>query len=352
MILAPQFPTILLRPFRIRCPTLILFLRLFCLLLFSISRAKLLSFVQRAAGRIAWISKLRVEKWRRKGRGTMGVRKAYRDSLDFEVTLCVLFYELSKLGERGIRVRVLAQPSREGLWRLSWQTRVISKSYRGTWMVLINRSKLYSSKSSNHFSKRRREIIHSYFFFKYVFFKLNRTPSTRGCEISKSLVFALEERREGDCRRVIHRRKKEGRRRKSFRFILYSLIHLRLSVRHPSRLLLLRPSMIFFIPWPPRYSKRVHSWSTPSRCKGHPLKRKNIGGREKKSQSDYYPLLSFLSFFFSFSSSSSPSSASSGFLRKSKYRLGHPRLRALYFTPIHSSANRGKYRRIVGHAGN
>lgn len=232
MILAPQFPTILLRPFRIHCPTLILFLRLFCLLLFSISRAKLLSFVQRAAGRIAWISKLRVEKWRRKGRGTMGVRKAYRDSLDFEVTLCVLFYELSKLGERGIRVRVLAQPSREGLWRLSWQTRVISKSYRGTWMVLINRSKLYSSKSSNHFSKRRREIIHSYFFFKYVFFKLNRTPSTRGCEISKSLVFALEERREGDCRRVIHRRKKEGRRRKSFRFIRYSLIHLRLSVRH------------------------------------------------------------------------------------------------------------------------
>lgn len=51
-------------------------------------------------------------------------------------------------GERGrIKALVLSQPSWEGLWRVSWQARVISKSYRGTWIILINRWKLYSSKS-------------------------------------------------------------------------------------------------------------------------------------------------------------------------------------------------------------
>lgn len=43
-------------------------------------------------------------------------------------------------GERGrIKALVLSQPSWEGLWRVSWQARVISKSYRGTWIILINR---------------------------------------------------------------------------------------------------------------------------------------------------------------------------------------------------------------------
>lgn len=87
-------------------------------------------------------------------------------------------------GERGrIKALVLSQPSWEGLWRVSWQARVISKSYRGTWMVLINRWKLYSSKSIPiPFLETRNNIHSSISNLELFFFEL----STRGCEISKS----------------------------------------------------------------------------------------------------------------------------------------------------------------------
>lgn len=149
-------------------------------------------------------------------------------------------------------------------------------------------------------------------------------------------MFALEGRR--DCRRVIHRRKEEEEEEEEGeRGLLpsYSLTYVRFSfdtaLFSP---LLLRP------PPPPSFNDFFHPLATEILeastlmnpfpwCKGHPLKRKNIGGREKKSQSDYYPLLSFLSFSFSFFSSSS-TSASSGSLRKSKYR-GSPQVTCLVF---------------------
>lgn len=96
--------------------------------------------------------------------------------------------------------------------------------------------------------------------------------------------------------------------------------------------------MIFFIPWPPRHSKQVHSW-TPSRRKGPSIKTKEYR-REKKIAVGLLP--SPFLFFFLFSSSTS---ASSDFFGNRSNGGGHPRLRALYFTPIHS--NWGKYRGIV-----
>lgn len=100
--------------------------------------------------------------------------------------------------------------------------------------------------------------------------------------------------------------------------------------------------MIFFSSPSHRDTRSKYTREPLPGVKGHPLKRKNIGGR-KKSQSDYYPLLSFPPFLFFFSFLFIDFRLE-WFLRKSKYQR---RLRALYFTPIHSSGNWGKYRGIV-----
>lgn len=152
--------------------------------IFSISRAKLFVFVQRLV--IAWISKLRTGKMEEIGkeRGTF-VRERVGTRFGFpSYALYLVLRVFETRGERGrIKALVLSQPSWEGLWRVSWQARVISKSYRGTWMILINRWKLYSSKSIPiPFLETRNNIHSSISNLELFFFEL----STRGCEISKS----------------------------------------------------------------------------------------------------------------------------------------------------------------------
>lgn len=170
-------------------------------------------------------------------------------------------------------------------------------------------------------------------------------------------MFALEGRR--DCRRVIHRRKEEEEKEEEGeRGLLpsYSLTYLRFSfdtaLFSP---LLLRP------PPPPSFNDFFHPLATEILeastlvnpfpwCKGHPLKRKNIGGREKNRSQII--TLSFPFFPFPFLFSPLHRLPPRVVLFGNRSIAGHPRLRALYFTPIHFSVNRGKYRRIVSHAGN